>query len=323
VTVGDRVTVTLATKAGCARIAQPIHAVLVVDSSGGTAGEVNAQIKKALKTIIKSLDLPGHPQIEVGIVRFASQANTLCELTNDAGRLSSCANKIDSNGGAALYLGLREGLRLLTASRSAAAGEPAPGEMLIAIAASPNNTGCTPAMVAADEAKAQGVTVATVCAGPSCDQVCLDKVSSSPVDRYDLQSMPDLLDNPRWAKRDVVQRLVMNHILPDDMLYVPGSAFPAPLRDDPTEGLVWEFTSAPVTEASVTFAVRPQLAGQRSVGLDAGVVLESAGGSPVQGGTFTLPLVEVLEAATPTPLPTVAWTPPPPTYRLWLPMVWR
>ena len=115
--LGEETNITLTVRALCAPEAFPLHIVLVLDASGSMAGQKNQELKAAVKQMVRQLDLGNRPLIQMGIVEFNTTANTLCQLTNDAGRLSSCANKVSANGGTAIDLGIREGLKVLTRGR--------------------------------------------------------------------------------------------------------------------------------------------------------------------------------------------------------------
>ncbi len=115
--LGEETNITLTVRALCAPEAFPLHIVLVLDASGSMAGQKNQELKAAVKQMVRELDLDERPLIQMGIVQFNSTAKALCQLTNDAGRLSSCANKVGANGGTAIDLGIREGLKVLTRGR--------------------------------------------------------------------------------------------------------------------------------------------------------------------------------------------------------------
>ena len=53
------------------------------------------------------------------MVKFSSTATVLCKLTNDQGRLVSCANKMDANGGSNIAAGITLAYQQLVNGRAA------------------------------------------------------------------------------------------------------------------------------------------------------------------------------------------------------------
>jgi Mg-chelatase subunit ChlD len=322
--LGEETTVTLTVKAICAAEAFPLHIVLVLDSSGSMAGEKNAQLKKAVKTMIKGLDLPGHPQIEMGIVKFASVANTLCQLTNDGGRLGSCANKVDANGGTAIDAGIKEGLKVLTRGRPRGADDGAIREVMVVLSDGGNNAGCGPVLQAAGQAKGQKVLLMTVCVGSDCDAACMRQAASSPRYFFQVDDAGAIVQAFQKIVEEVLKinlkRLTITDLVPANMQYIDGSADPEPGKGDAVSGLVWIQNYVPKDGFTITYRLRPLETGYHPTNVSAlGELLDSQSRS--KDFEFPVPYVTILQPfpmATPSeppPTPTLTPTPviPPPT----------
>jgi uncharacterized protein YegL len=293
----------------------PLHVVLVLDSSGSMAGEKNAQLKKAVKTMIKGLDLPGHPQIEMGIVKFASVANTLCQLTNDGGRLGSCANKVDANGGTAIDAGIKEGLKVLTRGRPRGADDGAIREVMVVLSDGANNAGCAPVLSAAAQAKGQRVLLMTVCVGADCDAQCMRQAASSPRHAYvsDSAGLITVFEGITGLLSDLAGEFLRSMTITDElaanMRLVPDSTLPAP-SSITGQTLVWRL-DYPTLALTITYWVQPQALGDHPVSVAAdGLLVDSLG----RQRTFPFPnlilhVVDLPALPTPTAFPT--WTPTP------------
>jgi Mg-chelatase subunit ChlD len=312
--LGEETHITLTVKALCAAEAYPLHISLVMDSSGSMAGEKNASLKRAVKQLIRDLKLNDYPQIQVAVIKFSGAATTLCKLTNDEGRLISCANRIDANGGTAIDAGIRTGMRELVAGRPRGSGAGAIREVMVVLSDGQNNAGCQPVMQAAGQAKSQGILMMTVCVGSDCDASCMRQAASSA--RYFFQ-----IDNAgglaaAFAKiRDEVlninlKKMTITDVLPANMQYVEDSAQPAPDKGDPTAGFTWQANYVPRDGLTITFKVRPLETGYHPTNVQAvGELLDNQNRS--KDFEFPVPHVTVLQ---PFPLATVTNPPPTPTY---------
>ncbi len=83
--LGEETNITLTVRALCAPEAFPLHIVLVLDASGSMAGQKNAELKAAVKQMVRQLDLDesapdpdGHRRVQHhGQRPFASSRTTL------------------------------------------------------------------------------------------------------------------------------------------------------------------------------------------------------------------------------------------------------
>jgi Mg-chelatase subunit ChlD len=317
--LGEITNVTLTVKAVCAAEAFPLHIVLVLDASGSMAGQKNADLKKAIKNMIRDLRLEDFPQIQMGIVKFNTAATTLCQLTNDSGRLSACANKVDANGGTAIDRGIIEGLRVLTRGRPRGGGEVR--EIMVVLSDGGNNLGCSPVLQAASSAKGQGVLIMAVCVGNDCDAACMRQVASSPRYFYQVQDSGAIVQAFKKITEEALninlKRLNITDLVPANMQYIDQSADPAPASGNPLEGLVWKMNYVPKDGLTITYQLRPLEPGYHPTNVEANGELTD-NQNRKKAFDFPVPYVMVLQPfpmATPQPPPpTPTYTPtPPPT----------
>ncbi|MCB0215566.1 MAG: VWA domain-containing protein, partial [Chloroflexi bacterium] len=185
---GETLQLELELRATCLGPSHSKSVVLVLDASGSWLGQPIQAQKDAARELVRRLDLPGNPSTRVGVAMFNSSARTLCQLTNEVGRVLACVGKFGAGGGTAIDRGIIEGLRVLRYGRSVPSGERIT-EILVVLTDGQNNAGCDSVERAALQAKNQDVLMITVCVGPDCDAACMRAAASS--DR-DFLAIPDL-----------------------------------------------------------------------------------------------------------------------------------
>jgi uncharacterized protein YegL len=316
VPLGQWSKLTMRVRATCPITAlQPLHLVLVLDASGSMAGEKNGQMKKAVKQLIRDLKLDEHPQMQMGVVKFSGTATTMCQLTNDAGRLTGCVNKVDANGGSAIDLGIREGLAVLKKGRPRGDSGGAVREIMLVVSDGPDGITCEAAVSAAAAAKSQLVAIMTVTLTGG-DGACMRRIaSSSAVARETdvgglVQALIDL--NTRFIAGIALRRLEVDEVLAADMRLVPDSAAPPPASVSITGRAVHWRLDYPAAATTITYWVQPQALGRRPLSVSAGGTLIDSAGQlrPFRFPNLVLDVVDQPALPTPTPLPTSS-TPPP------------
>jgi hypothetical protein len=147
-------------------------------------------MKEGAGGLVRGMDMAAHPERRVAVTEYRSFPNRLCELTNDEAEALSCVERIDTHGESSLGFGMLDGSSALSEGRPPQ--PPDPRESLVALAGGVQSEGCGPVLYAADRAKAQGVTVYTICLGPECDPSCLRQAASGP-ERFHLTMQASML----------------------------------------------------------------------------------------------------------------------------------
>jgi len=318
--LGGTATVTLTVTALCAGEVLPLHIVLVLDASGSMEGEGTFEMKKGARELIKALDLRNNPYIRVGVVSFNSAANILCQLTDNASRVSGCVGKVGASGSSSISSGILAGIRvLLSGRRDLEAPAEDIREVMLVVADGPDSAGCGPVQRAAGQATGQGILLISMSGGPASDVPCMRSIASSP--HYALEStghghMADVFGQAiavlEAIRHDMsataLAGLSVTDRLPPNMAYVPGSAIPPPSAVDATASeLSWRFAFVPPDGLTITLRVRPLEVGHHATNAGAtGVLTDTLG----RTGTFafTDPSILVLN-----PLPMQTPTNPPQT----------
>jgi hypothetical protein len=301
----------------------PTNIALVVDSSSTMHSELTG-MKKALDAFVVTLDLPGHPNVQVAVVKYSSAATTLCKLTNDAVKLHACIGKLDSNGGTAIDAGIRTGMRELVAGRPPHVGGGAYREIMILTTDGSNNAGCGPVLQAADQTKSLGIVLATVALGSDSDATCMAAAATPGLARVAVlptDFTPVFQELARLAVTPSVTRLQVADRIPPNMRLEPGTVKPAPVYGSPDgPDLRWEWWYGPAGDYVVTYAVTPLDLGDHPVNVKAEADLAAPGRS--DKWVFPIPRVRVVDntgLATPTPFPTPTPGVPPLPQPTWYP----
>ncbi len=257
-------------RANCPISDTPTHIVMVVDGSGSMAGQPTQETKRALREFVDALDLPNNPSTRVGVVEFNSNARTLCQLTNQVGRVTSCIGRVGADGGTAIDRGIQEGIKVLRQGRNLAPGQVI-HEIMILISGSANVEGCNPVQQAARSAKSQGILLITICVGAGCDAACMREAASSA--RYFYQAagafdLDPILERIRDEVLEVLLRqLVLVTTLPATMDYVPDSAQPPADVSPDGKRFEWQRDFLSADGMTVTLSVRPLQTGGHPVTL--------------------------------------------------------
>jgi len=307
--LGETTAVSLTTQFACA---QNLHLVLVLDASGSMLSENrNRSLRQATTKFIETLELNSNPGIRVGIVKFNDEAQTLCKLTNDAGKLRSCVNKVDASHGTAIDKGIREGMEVLRDGRPTTAHE-----VLIVLTDGVNNDGCTPVVREAGSAKSQDVAVGSICFTSDCDVSCMKDIATSLDWFWEAKSQGELeraYGNIQAKTHVALGSTVISSTIPINMTLVTDSVMPP--ADFQNNILTWNFEQ-PTTAITLTYRVQPLEAGSWNAVEARGQLLDSIRAT----GVFTFPVAPIQVNGVPTPTPsttpeqsTPSATPPRPT----------
>ncbi len=319
VPLGYSTRVTMSLRADCpvtATVVVPLHLVLVLDGSGSMAGERTTVLKAAARQFVADLDLDHHPLRQIGVVDYSSRPTTLCQLTNDSGRLNACINKLGTSGGTAIDLGIREALKVLTRGRPS--GRTEVHQIMVVLCDGGNNSGCNPVLQSAGQAKGQKVLMIAIAVGLDSDRDCLRQVATSPRYYYEAdrnQDLPavfsDLAALVERVEADNLGQITVHNLLPPNMRYVADTVAPDPVASDPTY-LDWRFPLSPgMTTADISLWVTPLELGEHPLSAVAEGALRDGLGQQ-KAFSFPIPKVRVVDNAgvpTPTPFPTRTPTP--------------
>ena len=318
--LGETVDITLTVTAICAGEQFPLHIVLVLDASGSMAGEPTAEMKKAARQLVKSLDMRNNPATKIGVVAFAGSATILCQLTDNASRASGCVGKVGASGGTSISAGILAGIRVLvTGRRALEVDAESIREVMVVLSDGADNAGCGPVQRAAGQASAQGILVISVCVGSGCDVQCMRSIATSPRYYFEARSASQLagvFEQIRKGIQNIIlKQMTVTDNLPPNMALVPDSAQPPPNTiSDNLDQLVWQQSHVPKEGLTFTFKVRPLEVGYHKTNGCTGCTSGAYGSfkdNKDRTGTFdfTDPVVLVLN---PSPLQTPTIPPPPP-----------
>lgn len=149
-----------------------VDVVLVIDVSGSMQGDRLAVAKSAAIQFINQLNSETD---RIGLVSFESDASQLSDLTSNFSSVSGMIGGFEASGGTAIDAGLSAGHRIIQNSSRTEA------ERVIMLL---TDGGSDPAaaMAAANQIKADGITLLAVGVGPGTDQALLQSLASSPDD---------------------------------------------------------------------------------------------------------------------------------------------
>lgn len=305
---------------------RPLHVVLVIDTSASMQGQPIRAATGAARSFINDLDLAAHPDTQVGIVSFNNSAKTVCALTNQSGKLSSCLNSLGHapTGGTDIAAGLSRAAELLQRERGPRQTSRIPPlTAVLLMSDGTNQAGCNPVETEAGKLKRDGALLGTVCMGEDCDRSCLRRIASQPRFALVVPDPSQLATGLALLRRDLVDVVLedatITQLLPPDMVVVkvgaPGEPDPSG-NIDPQDGpsLRWKVPFVSRDGLTLTYRVRPTRLGEQASGTRAWAVLRRSDGS---GLTVDYPQRRILVLQAPVDQPTAApspsATPVPPT----------
>lgn len=260
--LGESTEITLKAQIMCAGETGLMRIVLVLDASDRMAGDPIRQLKDAATELVRGLDLPDNPDIQVGVVAFSDDARTMAQLTNSEARVLGAISRIRAGGGQAVEAGIEEGLKAITRGRnSARPGRVGAGidyEFLVLMSIGPADD-CGPAIRAANGAKREGVLVASVCTDHGCNEWCMRRIATSSRYYFKPSQISQLVRIFGMVRSYVfnirIDRLTVKNVLLDRMRYVPGSAVPEPSYVS-LAGDVIQWTTDQLPRDGVTYTLK-------------------------------------------------------------------
>jgi Mg-chelatase subunit ChlD len=289
-----------------AQAAAPVHIVLVIDASGSMSGERIRQTQLALKDFVRGLRLADHPDTRVGVVTFSSVANTLCKLTNEAGRVIACLGHFTANGGTAIDRGLVEGQKVLTAGRAAVVSPARIREFMVLVSDADASIPCVYADAAAANLRSQGIIVLTVALG--ADAVCLGGLALGPAWSYhtkdDLARLQGLFGGITTAFADPQRPMLAIRLKSGGRLRYHASPVDPAAQSSGDDGWTWLLPSG-AAPSRITLWAEPLVLGLvPAAEVAEGQLLDAAGG--ILNFGMAIPSIEAMDATglpSATPLP--------------------
>lgn len=322
--LGETIDVRLILQPRCGQTAgQPLHVVLVIDTSASMQGQPIMQAKNAARGFIDDLKLADHADTLLGIVSFNNSAETVCPLTNQIAKLMGCLSKLGNapTGGTDITSGLVEAGNMLKKGRKQAPTRPSTAVLLLSDGT--NQAGCNPVQRAAQDLKREGSLLGTVCVGADCDQECMRSAASQPRFALAVTDAAQLAGAFAKLRRELVDLVLedatITQLLPPDLMVVgvgaPGEPDPF-VNSDPEAGasLRWKVSVVASSGLTLSYRVRPTRLGAQPSGTKAWTVLRRSDGAGL-AADFPQRTILVLQAPAepPTAAPSPTNTPVSPT----------
>ncbi|MCB0215193.1 MAG: VWA domain-containing protein [Chloroflexi bacterium] len=283
--LGDPVSIQLDFGADCPEQLRLVDVVLALDVSGSMTGAKLDAARAAAKDFLDILpEGPG----QVGLVLFDQALQARLPLSPSFGALRAALDRMQAGGGTSIGGGIQAATELLSARREGVQAA------MIVMTDGFDNLGSAPVIAAADQAKAAGILMITVCFGPACDP-SLSLAASSPAHAHNAADGEAL--RRRFADLAVALRQLglasaeVEDILPANMRYVEGSAEPPAVWDPVARSLRWRFDSPSATGSPLRYRAEPLLLGGQPTNARAELHYVDDAGRPGQS-TFPVPRVE-------------------------------
>lgn len=289
---GGEVTVILDIGGRCPEGDGRIDVALVLDRSGSMLGAPIAAARRAAVAFLGEL-APGAAQ--VALVGFSTSEEVLQPLTGDFQLVVRGVRRLIANGQTNYAPALEAGRLEL---EGPAARDDVNHVLVMMTDGSPTDR--SSATRAADEVKRAGITLYTVGLGSDLDRDLLQRMASSENDvplYFDVASELDLADvyadiGRRIAATKLLEQGTVVDILPADMSYVAGSAFPPAIWDPLARSLTWRLADVPATGERLSYRVRATQPGIRPTNVQATLDYRDIAGA-AGTKTFPVPLVNV------------------------------
>ena len=262
--LGETLQVTLSVAADCTSEPAPLHIVFALDTSGSMAGTPLSDAQEAILDLAEGLELENNPETRVGLVTYNSGIPKQCELSNQLDDLRDCFVDIQASGGSRIDLGIQAALTMIRRGRNQTSTTVR--EVMVVLTDGANNSGCEPVVSAARQAKSQGILIATICAGASCDRTCMRQAASSSSYFYDMQNMNALAGVFEFLRENgavKIRDLQLTEPLPGNLGF-SGS------NDGTWDAVAKEILWAPILDfqgrASAHYTIEPQELGMHTFG---------------------------------------------------------
>lgn len=295
--LGETTRITLTLEASCPADEAPIDVMLVLDSSASMAdGGKLANATAAARAFVDAMSLDPS---RVGLVVFNEDAGVRQRLTSDGSAIRSSLSGLIAGGRTNVSQAIE-----VARAHLAEAGDPARTQAIIVLTDGRNTvSGAEPIPDAAARAKADGVLVATFCAGGQCDPDLEPAASSR--DLYfnvaDVSQLAALYATLAGTlQQNALRTLTVRDVLPPNMYFLGGTGRPEPdtVVTDPQNGtttLTW-FLAGGMPPGGLSYDVEPLEVGVHPTNVVATGDFVDRKGLPGRA-TFPVPEVEVLAPA--------------------------
>lgn len=324
VELGSAVGVTLSLQVDCPQRHVLADVVLIIDHSASMGALDRLVNAKAAATVFLDNLLPSG--MRVGLVAFSTDVNGRVPLGSDFDRLRAAVAALRPEGMTAISRALDASREILVDRRPEAVG------VVVLLTDGHISVGSVADMLAAaDRLKGDGAKVFTVCAG-ECDEE-LPFVASQPEYHFDVQDSARLVEVYRDLATNLTagraHHLVITDTFPKAIELEADSLSPVPAAGG-ADGAVWRFDTLPAPGLTITYRVKPLVAGR--VPANRFAKLEYAYGIGQTGQAyFPAPVLEVADGPvvgpTPAVTPSTGPTPSPTarrptTWLTWLYLPW-
>ncbi len=326
IVLGETTRVSLGVRSSCAVQTQPADILVVMDTSLSMAEDDKSVLaKEAAQNFVEVLNLE---RDQVGLAEFNDPENTrvVQPLGRDRYRVQRALAELGLTGGTDLAAAIR------VAQAELAGSHHYPANAAVMILLTDGQSPRAPALAAADAAKAAGTQIFAIGIGRDVNQDLLERIASPGLYFY-TRTGEDLVDIYQEIARVVQATDIRNVVITDTLrsdVQIYGYGDPSPSISGKT--LTWRIDTLPVQGITVTYQIRPGVAGEYppSVGPAAGRFI-GQDSTPV-AFPFPNPALRVLQPTatptatatiTPTPTPTRTPTPSPTpaVYRTYLPLL--
>lgn len=291
--LGETARITLDLTAECEAEEAPIDVMLVMDKSASMAESsklINA--KAAAHAFLDAIDFD---QSRVGLVAFNHSSGLASALTSDRTAIGNRIDWLTPDGQTNI-----SGAIDLARQHLEESGSLERSHAMIILTDGFNTVPADPVPVAAERAKALGITVVTICAGGTCD-ADLELAASEPGLYFNVPDSSELVALYRTLASRLVKNaivsLTITDVLPKNMRYIPGSAVPDTdsAVTDPVSGettLTWTLRGG-MPAGGLSYLVEPLEIGVHPTNVVATGQFVDRKGLPGET-VFPVPIVEVV-----------------------------
>jgi len=253
--LGETVRVTLTLTSSCPPEQAPVDVVLVLDQSASMGNKAKLDnAKAAAVAFVEAMDLG---QSRVGLVAFNQDAGLRVPLTQDGEKVTRAINDLfpggQTNISGAIGVAHAELMRDVQGHALA---------MIVLTDGFNTVPGALPVPEAAAAPKADGVTIATFCAGGECDPG-LQPAASGPAFYFNVDDTARLADLYRelagTLQANALVTITVRDEIPANMRYLPGTARPVP-DEVGADFLAWRLAGA-LPEGGLSYDLRPLAVG--------------------------------------------------------------
>lgn len=298
VSLGESVVVRTRIGFSCPDLRRPYHLALVVGAAGLRDVYPGVLLADDLRRLDGQLALGLNRYVRAAVVAYASDAETLCEATNDAARLSGCLEEVAAPepgrfvGRGGLDAGIRQGVKSLLLARGLSAARAADDplrEGLVVIEAGllegevndAASAACVRARGEVERARGEGIEVSVVCPDDDCAESCLAGAEVGAYGAHQWDLMANAQSELAWRSELRVARIDMAEALHRSLVLDPESVdYTAGAYDAREHGLTWHIETRDRAGAplALSYALEATEVGTFPVRLDGrGVLVDTDG----------------------------------------------